>query len=144
MYKLFSPQQRSRAIEAVRTAPEHYVVEIKERTRSLDQNALLWRLLTITSKQVPWTVNGHDSMLSPEDWKDVFTASLHQELRIAKGIQGGFVMLGRSTSKMTVSQMTAMIEFIYSFLSEQGIEVDVSEQEIIGDRQGSTMHDVRL
>lgn len=69
-------------------------------------------------------------MLSPEDLKDIFTASLHQELRIAKGIQGGFVMLGRSTSKMTVSQMTAMIEFIYSFLSEQGIEVDVSEQEI--------------
>lgn len=144
MYKLFSPQQRSRAIEAVRTAPEHYVVEIKERTRSLDQNALLWRLLTITSKKVPWTVNGGEAMLSPEDWKDIFTASLHQELRIAKGIQGGFVMLGRSTSKMTVSQMTAMIEFIYSFLSEQGIEVDVSEQEIIGDRQGSTLHDVRL
>jgi len=129
-FRLFSPLQRLRAIEAVKTAPEHHVVEIKERTRSYDQNRMLWRLLTITSKQVPWTVNGHESWLSPDDWKDVFTASLNQEMRIAKGIQGGFVMLGRSTSRMTVSQMSAMIEFIFSFLAEQGIEVDVSEQEI--------------
>lgn len=134
MYRLFSPQQRLRAIEAVRTAPEHHVVEIKERTRSIEQNAMLWRLLTITSKQVPWSVNGHEAWLSPDDWKDIFTASLHQEMRIAKGIRGGFVMLGRSTSRMSVSEMTAMIEFIYSFLAEQGIEVDVQEQEAIGDR----------
>jgi len=124
MYKLFSPQQRLRAIEAVKAAPEHYIVEVKPRTRSLDQNAMLWRLLTIASKSVTWSVNGHEEKLSPEDWKDVFTASLHQEMRIAKGVRGGFVMLGRSTSVMSVSQMTELIEFIYQFLAEQGIVVD--------------------
>ena len=124
MLKLFSPRQRSLAIEAVRNAPEHYVVEIKPRTRSLEQNAMLWRLLTITSQSVPWTVNGVETMLTPEDWKDIFTASLHQENRIARGIRGGFVMLGRSTSKMSIAHMTELIEFVYQFLAEQGIVID--------------------
>jgi hypothetical protein len=123
-YRLFSPKSRSQAIEAVRSAPENYVVEIKQRNRSNEQNAMLWRLLTITSKNVPWNVNGSTMMLSPDDWKDIFSASLHQENRIAKGIQGGFVMLGKSTSNMTVEQMVSIIEFIYSFLAEQGVVVD--------------------
>jgi len=86
---------------------------------------MLWRLLTITSQNVPWVVNGKQETLAAEDWKDIFTASLHQESRIARGIQGGFVMLGRSTSVMTVQLMTEQIEFIYSFLAEQGVDVDV-------------------
>jgi len=130
IYRLFSHRQRSEAINAVRSAPEHFVAEIKPRTRSLDQNSMLWRLLTITSKNVPWIVNGQKVMLSPEDWKDIFTASLHQENRIAKGIQGGFVMLGRSTSVMSISAMTELIEFIYNFLAEQGVAVDLQEQEV--------------
>jgi hypothetical protein len=129
MFKLFSPRQRSLAIEAVRNAPEHCVVEIKPRTRTLDQNAMLWRLLTITSRNIPWKVNGEDTLLTPDEWKDVFTASLSQEHRIAKGIRGGFVMLGKSTSRMTVSQLSELIEFIYGFLAEHGVVVDVQEQE---------------
>ena len=139
MYKLFSPRQRSLAIEAVRTAPEHYIVEIKPRTRSLEQNAMLWRLLTITSQSVPWTVNGVETMLTPEDWKDIFTASLHQENRIARGIRGGFVMLGRSTSKMSITQMTELIELVYQFLTEQGIVID--EQPFDTEATQSPSHD---
>ena len=124
MYKLFSQRQRSLAIEAVRNAPEHCIVEIKDRNRSNSQNSMLWRLLTITSQSVPWQVNGSEVMLSPEDWKDIFTASLYQEQRIARGIRGGFVMLGKSTSRMTVSQLSELIEFIHSFLAEQGVEIE--------------------
>lgn len=124
-HRLNSPRSRLQAIEAVRLAADNFVVELKPRTRSTDQNAMLWRLLTITSKNVPWVVNGIQETLAPEDWKDIFTASLHQESRIARGIQGGFVMLGRSTSVMTVQAMVELIEFIYSFLAEQGVDVDV-------------------
>ena len=124
MYKLFSQRQRSLAIEAVRNAPEHCIVEIKQRTRTIDQNAMLWRLLTLASRHVMWSVNGQETVLSPEEWKDVFTASLIQEQRIARGIRGGFVMLGKSTSRMTVSQLSELIEFIHSFLAEQGVEIE--------------------
>ena len=123
-YKLFSLRQRSLAIEAVRNAPEHCIVEIKQRTRTIDQNAMLWRLLTLASRHVMWSVNGQETVLSPEEWKDVFTASLIQEQRIARGIRGGFVMLGKSTSRMTVSQLSELIEFIHSFLAEQGVEIE--------------------
>lgn len=140
MYRLFSNQQRIKAIEAVKQAPEHYVVEIKPRTRSIDQNALLWRLLTITANNVPWMVNGKQTMLSPDEWKDIFTASLHQENRIAKGLRGGLVMLGRSTSKMSIQEMTDLIEVIYAFLSEKGI--DVPEQEITGSGQECSMYEL--
>ena len=124
MLKLFSQRQRSAALEAVRNAPEHYIVEIKPRTRSLEQNAMLWRLLTITSQSVPWTVNGSTVMLSPEDWKAVFTSGLYEETRIAKGLRGGFVALGMSTSRMPVSQMADLISFIESFLAEQGVDIN--------------------
>ncbi len=131
IYRL--PHQRQQAIEAMQTATDG-LVEIKPRTRSTDQNSMLWRLLTITAHNVPWKVNGTETLLSPEDWKDIFTASLHQENRIARGIRGGMVMLGRSTSVMSVPAMVELIEFIYSFLAEQGVEIDVQEQEAIGNR----------
>lgn len=131
MFRL--PHQRQQAIEAIQTAVDGFA-EIKPRTRSTDQNSMLWRLLTITAANVPWKVNGTETFLSPEDWKDIFTASLHQENRIARGIRGGMVMLGRSTSVMSVPAMVELIEFIYGFLAEKGVEIDVQEQEIIGNR----------
>ena len=59
--------------------------------------------------------------LSAEDWKHVFTASLKQ-IDTVPGIDGGIVVLGQSTSKMTVSQMRDLIELINAF----GAEHDVS------------------
>ncbi len=121
IFNLVHPTARQRAVQAVMQAPEGYRVEIKERTRSLDQNALMWELLTSLSKQLQWPINGKMQTLSPEDWKDTLTASLHQENRITQGIRGGFVMLGRSTSKMTVHQMTDLIDLIYAFAAEQDV-----------------------
>jgi len=138
--RLFSQRQRQQAIDAVKQAPEHFIVEVKPNTRSGEQNRLLWALLTLAANNVPWVVNGKQVMLSADDWKDIFTASLHQENRIAKGINGGFVMLGRSTSQMTVTQMTELIEFVMAFLTERGI--DVQEQETFGVGQASTVHEL--
>jgi len=86
---------------------------------------MLWRLLTELSKAIPWEVNGKSVMLQPSDWKDIITASLRQEKRMARGIEGGFVMLGRSTSVMTISHMSELIEFILQFAAEQGVVLDV-------------------
>lgn len=140
MIKLYNQQQRNIAIEAIRNAPDGSFVEVKPSTRSIEQNRLMWRLLTITARSVPWTVNGEQQMISPDDWKAIFSSSLHSENRIAKGLRGGLVMLGRSTSRMTVQQMTDMIEIIYSFLAERGI--DVPESEIVGSGEEFAMSDM--
>lgn len=115
---------RLTAIEECRNAPDGIRVEFRERTRSLDQNALLWSLLTEVSKKLKWAINGQLEFLSPEDWKDLFTAALNAEQRIAAGLRGGFVMLGKSTSKMSVSQMNDLITFIQAFCAEQGVDID--------------------
>lgn len=112
---------RKAAVQAIQSAPDGFYVSIQEATRSLEQNALMWALLTDVSRQVIWTVNGHAEKLSPEEWKTVISASLAQENRMAPGVRGGFVMLGTSTSRMTIKEMSEMVEFLCAFGAEQGV-----------------------
>lgn len=128
VFILAHPAARQNAARAVMDAPEGHRVEIKPRTRSLDANAKMWAMLADVSRQIVWPVNGKMERLSPEDWKAIITASLAQENRMAVGIQGGFVMLGKSTSKMTISEMSEVIEFLYSF----GADRDVVWSDFVG------------
>lgn len=89
--------------------------------RSLDQNALMWSLLTEIAEQVRWPVDGEMQQLTKEDWKVIVTAGLKRHQRIAKGIEGGFVMLGASTSKMKKDEMAELLELILSFGAQQGV-----------------------
>jgi hypothetical protein len=96
-------------------------VKLVRSTRSLEQNARMWAMLGDISTQVPWVVNGETVTMSSEDWKDVLTAGLRKELRVAKGIDGGMVFLGQRTSRMTVAQMTDLIEFMFAFGGPRGV-----------------------
>lgn len=93
-----------------------------EEKRSLSQNAKLWPMLTDIAEQVEWPVNGRMQRLQPEDWKAILSAGLDSEQRVAQGINGGFVMLGRSTSRMKKAEFGDLIELIYMFGSERGIQ----------------------
>lgn len=98
-------------------APEGCVVTFKEATRSLEQNARMWAMLSDVSEQVEW----YGKKLTAEDWKTVFTASL-RNTRVVPTIDGdGFVPLGMSTSKMSVKEMTALIDLIDAFGSQREI-----------------------
>lgn len=104
-------------INALPTNPEHpLVVTIQERTRSLDQNAKLWACLNDISEQVNW----HGRKLTSEEWKYVFTAALKKQ-DVVPGIDGGFVVLGQSTSRMRVSEMRDLIELISAFGAEHSV-----------------------
>lgn len=116
LFKLVHSTARQMAVRAVTLAPEGMVVEIKPKTRSLEQNAALWAMLTDVSRQVDW----HGQKLTPEDWKHVFSASLKQQ-RAVPGLDGGFVVLGQSTSKMTVREMSDLMEVISAFGAERGV-----------------------
>ncbi|WP_295487944.1 recombination protein NinB [uncultured Pseudomonas sp.] len=89
--------------------------------RSLEANAAMWAMLTDISRQKQWVVNGVQTYLEPEDWKDILTAALDSELRVAQGVSGGMVLLGRRTSKMSVKQMSDLLELIQAFGAEHGI-----------------------
>jgi len=112
------PRARPNALEAVRLAPDGKVVRISDRTRTLEQNAKLWAMLSEISEQVEW----YDQKLTPDDWKTVFTASL-RKARVVPGLDAGtLVPLGLSTSQMTVAEMSALIELISAFAAEHGVE----------------------
>lgn len=121
IFHLVNPSVRQNAVHAILSAPENYRVELRERTRTLDQNAVMWSCLTDLSRQVQWPVNGQLEWMTPDEWKDVITASLHQENKIAQGIRGGFVMLGRSTSRMGIKAMIEVIDFCHAFGDEKGV-----------------------
>ena len=85
--------------------------------RTLDQNALLWAVLSDVSRQVEW----YGQRLTKEEGKDIFTAALKRQ-QVVPGIDGGFVVLGASTSRMRKQEFSELIELIYAFGAEHGVE----------------------
>lgn len=94
-----------------------YVLEVREFTRTADQNRRLWAMLHDISDQVIW----HGNKLSAEDFKHIFSAAMSQQ-RVVPNIDGnGFVVLGKSTSKMSVAEMSDMIELMQAFGAQHGV-----------------------
>ena len=114
---LSHPEARRRAIEAVQQAPDGYAVTVAEPTRNLSQNAKLWATLTDIAEQVDW----YGNKLTPEDWKHLFTSSM-RKLQVVPNLDGsGFVALGLSTSKMSMREMSDLIELAQAFGAERGV-----------------------
>lgn len=108
---------RQGAVQAVQSAPAGCVVLIREATRTLEQNAKLWPMLTDISKQVVW----YGQYLTNDEWKDVFTAAL-VKAKVVPGLDGGFVVCGQRTSTMAKKLFSDLIEVIYAFGSERNVK----------------------
>ncbi|MBN9601836.1 MAG: recombination protein NinB [Afipia felis] len=109
---LGSTDARRRALDWCQRAPAGTRLEFKGPRRSLPQNAKFWAMLTDISSQVKW----HGLRLSTEDWRLLFLDALKRELRVVPNIDGtGFVNLGRSSSDLSKSEMSDLIELIHQF-----------------------------
>ena len=82
-------------------------------------------MLTDVSRQVIW----HGQRLSKEEWKDVFTAAMKRQ-KVVPGIDGGFVVLGSSTRRMTVAEMGELMELMEAFGTQQGVQFTAPEPEV--------------
>lgn len=105
-------------------AGHRMLVELKKEARSLEQNSRLWAMLTDISKQVDW----YGRKLTEEEWKHVFTAALTKQ-DVVPGINGGFVVLGKSTSKMTKAEMSDLQTLMEAFGAERGVRFTAPESE---------------
>ena len=92
-------------------------LSVTKETRSSAQNARMWAMLQDVADQVEW----HGRRLSKEDWKHIFSASLKKQDAVP-GIDGGFVVLGQSTSKMTVGEMGDLMTLMEAFGAEHGVQ----------------------
>lgn len=121
---LVGPTQKQYAKQCIDAAPADYVVEIRKKTRSLEQNARLWAMLTDISRQVEW----YGRMLKPEDWKHVFSAALKKQEAVA-GLDGGFVVLGQPTRNMTIQEMKNLMDLMSAFGDERGVKWSEPERQ---------------
>jgi hypothetical protein len=98
-------------------AGQRLTLSIGEEKRSLPQNARMWAMLEEVSRQVDW----HGQKLDAEDWKHIFTASLTKQ-RAVPGLDGGFVVLGQSTSRMSKAELGELLDLITAFGAQQGVK----------------------
>lgn len=106
----------------IREQGRKLVITVAEPKRSLEQNAAMWSALADVSRQVKWPMNGALQLLSPDDWKQILSAGLKREQRVAAGMDGGFVILGQRTSQMSQREMGELLDLIYAFGAEHGVE----------------------
>ena len=125
---LHNDQAREAACRYVRSAPEGYVVTVSEPRRNLEQNALLWAMLTDLANQADW----HGIKLAPDEFKDLLSAGLVKS-KVVPNIEGsGFVILGQRTSKMTKRQFAELIELVQLFGDQRGVKWSAPEMPWLG------------
>lgn len=103
-------------------ADRKWILSVKQATRSTEQNSRLWAMLNEISQQVDW----YGQKLTPSEWKDVFSAAM-KRTKVVPGIDGGFVVCGQSTSRMTKSEMSEMQTLMEAFGAEKGVRFTIQE-----------------
>jgi NinB protein len=99
------------------SAGRRMVLELRPEKRSDPQNRRMWAMLGEIAAQVDW----YGQKLTADDWKHVLSASLSKQ-RAVPGIDGGFVVLGLSTSKMSKAEMTDLQTLMEAFGAERGVK----------------------
>jgi hypothetical protein len=122
---LIDDQRKSYAKQLIDQAPNDYVCEIKEKTRTLEQNALLHGIFTDFERQITW----HGNKFNKVVWKRLSTASWLREdgenpLLVPALDQNGFDVIYEKTSHLNIKQCSRLIEWCYSFGSEQGVRFE--------------------
>ena len=113
---------RNNAIQAILSAPEGYVVEVKEPTRTLAQNSTLHGQLNDISDQVVW----HTQKFDPVIWKRLTTFSYLREINekpllIPALDRSGVDLIYEKTSQMGVKMMSGLIEYNFAFGAENNV-----------------------
>ena len=117
--KLSTPKQRDMAHRWIDAAPEGAIVRVfPEPTRTLEQNAKLWPMLTDISMQYKHEGKHH----SPETWKILHMHALGHESRFLNGLNGEVFPAGFSSSKLSVKEMADLFEWMYSWGANNDIK----------------------
>ena len=123
-FPLRNVQDRDRAIRFIERIDlsAGYVWTYKDEGRTDPQNRRMWAMLRDISRQVEW----YGQTLQSEDWKHIFSASVQQQ-RAVPGLDGGFVVLGVSTSKQSKKWFNDMFEVIEAFAAEKGVRFTTAD-----------------
>jgi len=124
IFILAHEQARQNALQGVKTAPQGYVVEIRPKTRSLEQNALLHALIQEIAKSVKWA----GSLREVDTWKRLLTAAWlrarGEPIEMLPAIDGnGVDIVFRRTADLTIPEMNELIDYIQAWAIDQGVDL---------------------
>lgn len=113
--------ERYKAINAVRDMPLGKYgldISIRDGTRSLQQNATLWKMLTAWSASQTL----HDQRYDKESWKCVLMQAFGKEAPMLPQLnEQGYFPMGLRSSQLSVKEMRDFIEFIIAESAQRGI-----------------------
>lgn len=115
--RLISDINRARAARWCATAPHGAIVNVREASRTAEQNSKMWAMLSDIARAKP---QGRE--LATDKWKALFMDAIGIPADWEPGISGGVVNVGYRSSRLTKAQMSDLIEQMYSYGAEHGVE----------------------
>lgn len=121
-------EQRKLAKQLIDAAPQGAICNIKEATRSSEQNAKMWAMLSDVARAKP-----EGRALRTDQWKCLFMDAVGAQRRSEKadsapfeiqwepGLNGGVVCLGYKSSRLAKRDFIDLIECIYAYGAEHGV-----------------------
>jgi hypothetical protein len=115
--RLIGPTQRKHAIDQIIAAPLGWIVHLREPTRSLEQNARFWAMLTDLSQQ---KAGGREA--TPDEWKFLVMNACGFECQFLHALDTGRPFpVGFRSSQLTVKEMTLLMDWMDAYGTEQGV-----------------------
>lgn len=114
---LRGPAQRAFAKQLIDKAPDNAVVRVSAPTRSLEQNAKMHAMLSDLSRAKP-----EGRRHTPDVWKAIMMQACGHASQFEFGLDGQPFPLGFRSSRLTVSQMSDLIEFMYAYGAEHEVQ----------------------
>jgi hypothetical protein len=95
-----------------------FVMEVREPTRTDDQNRILHAIVDEIIEQRP------DEPYSKEDWKLRFMQALRNETRFLPELDGGGMFpVGQRTSELNKTQFSALLEIVFEWCARNQIQL---------------------
>lgn len=114
--RLVGPAQRELAHRLINLAPDGAIVNIREATRSADQSAKMWAMLSDISRAKP-----DGRVHTAEVWKQLMMAACGHEVQFLMGLDGNPFPHGFKSSRLGKSQMAELISFIAAYGDQHGV-----------------------
>ena len=114
---LRGPDQRSLAKRLIDSAPVDAVVNVREAGRTLDQNAKMHAMLSDISRAMP-----EGRKHTTDTWKALVMHACGHECQFEIGLNGQPFPVGFRSSRMTKAQMSDLIDWMYAYGAEHGVE----------------------
>lgn len=118
IFRLVHSTARGRALEAVKTAPDGFVVDVREPKRNEEQSELFHAICTDLAKSgTEWA----GKRRTKDQWK-VLLISGHavatkRGAEMVPGLEGEFVNMRESSASMGISRMSSLIEYAKAWVA---------------------------